>query len=222
MISTAEVYERDGIVQVPGLLTKPEVEQVRTVFMDQVAKDHSLAIDDGVPVDDPLARYPRFVHPHRRDDVEAGRLSLELILDSLFEGVARFGVLAQAIEGRSQTEPGPAVVLVLVDRTLECAGGAGPILFLKQRIADREYFIENYDLRIQVCRDRKRKAHIHSAGVPFHGGVDEFFHFSKGHNAIKLPVDVGATHAQNGAVQINIFPSSKLTVKTSTYFEQRT
>src|SRR3954447_2434322 len=81
MTSTAAVYERDGIVQVPGLLTKPEVEQIRTVFMDQVAKDHSLAIDDGVPVDDPLAREPRFVHPHRRDDGEAGALSLELMLD---------------------------------------------------------------------------------------------------------------------------------------------
>ena len=82
MTSTAEVYERDGIVQVPGLFTKPEVGQIRTIFMDQVAKDHSLAIDDGVPVDDPLARFPRFVHPHRRGDIEAGRLSLELMLDS--------------------------------------------------------------------------------------------------------------------------------------------
>ncbi|WP_112239586.1 phytanoyl-CoA dioxygenase family protein [Kribbella monticola] len=83
MTSTVqEVYERDGIVQVPGLLSSGEIEQLKTAYMEQVAVDHSLAIDDGVPADDPLARYPRFVHPHRRTEVEAGRLALELMLDS--------------------------------------------------------------------------------------------------------------------------------------------
>ncbi|MGC4939805.1 phytanoyl-CoA dioxygenase family protein [Kribbella sp. DT2] len=80
--TVADVYAREGVVQVPGLVSPAEVERIRTVFMEQVAADHSLAIDDGVPADDPLARYPRFVHPHRRTDVEAGRLSLELMLDS--------------------------------------------------------------------------------------------------------------------------------------------
>ncbi|ADB34021.1 Phytanoyl-CoA dioxygenase [Kribbella flavida DSM 17836] len=83
MTSTlAEIYQRDGIVQVPGLISPAEIEQITSAFMAQVAVDHSLAIDDGVPSDDPLARYPRFVHPHRRTDVEAGRLSLELMFDS--------------------------------------------------------------------------------------------------------------------------------------------
>ncbi|QNE17756.1 phytanoyl-CoA dioxygenase family protein [Kribbella qitaiheensis] len=83
MTSTVEeVYERDGIVQVPGVLGPAEIEQLKAAYMDQVEKDHSLAIDDGVPADDPLARYPRFVHPHRRTGAEAGRLALELMLDS--------------------------------------------------------------------------------------------------------------------------------------------
>ncbi len=82
MNALAEIYRREGVVQVPQLLDDAEVERLRSVFMDQVAADHSLAIDDGVPDDDPLARFPRFVHPHRRTDVEAGRLSLELMLDS--------------------------------------------------------------------------------------------------------------------------------------------
>lgn len=79
---TTEVYQRDGIVQVPGLLGAAEVDRIACVFMDQVERDHSLAIDDGVPPGDPLARYPRFVHPHRRSDLEAGRLALKLMLDS--------------------------------------------------------------------------------------------------------------------------------------------
>ena len=78
----AEIYRDEGIVQVPQVLSTAEVERIRAVFMEQVAADHSLAIDDGVPDDDPLARYPRFVHPHRRPEVEAGKISLELMLDS--------------------------------------------------------------------------------------------------------------------------------------------
>ncbi|TCC31322.1 phytanoyl-CoA dioxygenase family protein [Kribbella sindirgiensis] len=81
-MTVADIYQRDGIVQVPQLLDPAEVEQIKQVYMEQVAADLSLAHDDGVPDDDPLARYPRFVHPHRRTDTEAGRLALELMLDS--------------------------------------------------------------------------------------------------------------------------------------------
>jgi phytanoyl-CoA hydroxylase len=81
-MTVVDIYHQDGIVQVPQLLDAAEVELVKTVFMEQVAVDHSLAIDDGVPDDDPLAKYPRFVHPHRRTDTEAGKIALELMLDS--------------------------------------------------------------------------------------------------------------------------------------------
>lgn len=80
-MTVVDIYQRDGIVQVPQLLEPGEVERIKTVFMEQVAADLSLAHDDGVPDDDPLAKYPRFVHPHRRTDTEAGRIALELMLD---------------------------------------------------------------------------------------------------------------------------------------------
>jgi ectoine hydroxylase-related dioxygenase (phytanoyl-CoA dioxygenase family) len=78
----ADLYHREGAIQVPGLLSEPETQQIRAAFMDQVAREHSLAIDDGVTGDDPLARFPRFIHPHRRTDLEVGRLSLQLMLDN--------------------------------------------------------------------------------------------------------------------------------------------
>lgn len=83
-----EAYERDGIVQVPGLLGADEIEQIKAVFMHQVELDRSLAFDDGVPDDDPLAQYPRFVHPHRRADTEVGQLSLRYLLDERILSVA--------------------------------------------------------------------------------------------------------------------------------------
>ncbi|MBO0812128.1 MAG: phytanoyl-CoA dioxygenase family protein [Microlunatus sp.] len=74
-------YRRDGMVQVPQLLSAAEVARIRDAFMDRVAVDHSLAINDGVPDDDILARYPRFVHPHRRPQLEVGKLALDYLLD---------------------------------------------------------------------------------------------------------------------------------------------
>jgi phytanoyl-CoA hydroxylase len=76
-----ERYARDGVVQVCGLLSRDEVDAVRDTFMDQVERDLSLGWDDNVPADDPLARYPRFVQPHRRTDIDAGRLARRWMLD---------------------------------------------------------------------------------------------------------------------------------------------
>ena len=42
-MTVADIYQRDGIVQVPQLLEPAEVERIRDVFMEQVAVDHSLA-----------------------------------------------------------------------------------------------------------------------------------------------------------------------------------
>jgi len=81
-MTVAEIYATEGIVQVPQLLAPDEVERVRNAFMQQVETNRSMAIDDGIPDGDPLARYPRFVHPHRRTDVAAGQLALDLMLDS--------------------------------------------------------------------------------------------------------------------------------------------
>lgn len=75
-------YETDGAVQVNGVLPAAEVAEIRTAFMDQVARDHkSLGAHDKLAEDDILARYPRFMHPHRRPDLEVGRIARRLIVD---------------------------------------------------------------------------------------------------------------------------------------------
>ncbi|SFS03921.1 Ectoine hydroxylase-related dioxygenase, phytanoyl-CoA dioxygenase (PhyH) family [Microbacterium sp. cf046] len=77
----ADEYERLGVVTVRSLLNADEVAQIRSAFMDQVARDSSVGHDDHVPDDDPLKRYPRFVHPHRRTDLDIGRLSRRWMLE---------------------------------------------------------------------------------------------------------------------------------------------
>jgi phytanoyl-CoA hydroxylase len=79
-------YERDGVVQLRGLLTAAEVQEIREAFMRQVEHDTSIAHDDHVGADDVLARYPRFVHPHRHPDLEVGRLARRWMLDPRIVG----------------------------------------------------------------------------------------------------------------------------------------
>ncbi|NYE72256.1 phytanoyl-CoA dioxygenase family protein [Microlunatus parietis] len=76
-----DAYRRNGVVHVRGLLTAEEIETIKVAFTEQVERDNSIGHDDGVPQDDPLARYPRFVQPHRRSDLEVGRLARSWMLE---------------------------------------------------------------------------------------------------------------------------------------------
>lgn len=74
-------YDADGVVQVAALLTSSEVGEIRDAFMTQVAADRTIGFDDGVPAGDPLARFPRIIHPHRHRDLPIGELSSRLMID---------------------------------------------------------------------------------------------------------------------------------------------
>lgn len=77
----ADTYERQGVVHVRSLLEDGEVAEIRETFMEQVERDRSIGHDDHVPDDDVLARYPRFVHPHRHTDLAVGRLARRWMLE---------------------------------------------------------------------------------------------------------------------------------------------
>lgn len=81
MDSLAQEYERSGVVQRRSVLDPADIDRIRDTFMEQVERDVSLGFDDNIPDGDPLARYPRFVHPHRRTDTAAGRIAADLMFD---------------------------------------------------------------------------------------------------------------------------------------------
>ena len=76
----AGAYAQHGVVHVRSLLDEAEVAEIRETFMEQVERDRSIGYDDHVPDDDVLARYPRFVHPHRHPDLPVGRLARRWML----------------------------------------------------------------------------------------------------------------------------------------------
>jgi phytanoyl-CoA hydroxylase len=77
----ADTYARLGVVHVRSLLGEAEVAEIRETFMEQVERDRSVGHVDHVPEGDVLARYPRFVHPHRRTDLAVGRLARRWMLE---------------------------------------------------------------------------------------------------------------------------------------------
>ncbi|MEV0323798.1 phytanoyl-CoA dioxygenase family protein [Streptomyces sp. NPDC050658] len=83
-------YDRDGVIQVNGLFTAEEMDTVRAAFTEQVREDRTaLGARDQLAPGDILSRYPRFMQPHRRTDLEVGRLARRLMLDGRLLDVVR-------------------------------------------------------------------------------------------------------------------------------------
>lgn len=72
-----ELWERDGFLVVKGVFSADETDAIREHFMRWNASDRKEDFDkvDASGVD-PLAQYPRIIHPHRRDP-----LSMDFLLD---------------------------------------------------------------------------------------------------------------------------------------------
>ncbi|HEX8550940.1 MAG TPA: phytanoyl-CoA dioxygenase family protein [Abditibacteriaceae bacterium] len=82
-----EQFERDGYLIVRGLISREEAVQLRDHFMDLHAQGPKQGFDPKSADEadsDVLRMYPRFMHPHRVDD-----LSMKWMLDARFEGVLR-------------------------------------------------------------------------------------------------------------------------------------
>ena len=94
-------------------------------------------------------------------------------------------------------------------------------LLLEPRVADREHFVDDQDLRLEVRRDREREPHVHAARVVLHRRVDEALDLGEGDDLVELARDLRAAHAENRAVQENVLAAGQLRMKPGADFEQR-
>jgi phytanoyl-CoA hydroxylase len=83
-------FDRDGFLALRGLFSGAEIEEIRGTFME-MAKDGPVPglsdvpkARDGAPAasNDPLARYPRMMHPHKHADKAVGPLSMRYMRDA--------------------------------------------------------------------------------------------------------------------------------------------
>ncbi len=84
-------FARDGYVAVRGLFAPDEVAEIRETFMAQAADGPVPGLSDTgfktATADDPLAFYPRMMHPHKHDDLPVGKIARRYLLDRRLENI---------------------------------------------------------------------------------------------------------------------------------------
>jgi phytanoyl-CoA hydroxylase len=81
-------FSRDGFIVLRGIFTAPEVDEIRETFMAMNRDGPVAGLSDipkqrpGGPVaNDPLALYPRMMHPHKHLDKPVGPLAMKYMRD---------------------------------------------------------------------------------------------------------------------------------------------
>ena len=103
-------FERDGFLLVPGLFSPAEAAEIREAFMAQAAAGPVDGLSEswqGRDPADPLARYPRMMHPHRHPELPVGPLARQRMLAPRVRAVLRdlFGEEAVAAQSMFYFKP---------------------------------------------------------------------------------------------------------------------
>ncbi len=93
-------------------------------------------------------------------------------------------------------------------------------LALELGVAHRQHLVHHQDLRLQMGGHREGQAQVHAAGIALDGRVDELLHFGEVHDLVELALDLGAAHAQDGAVEVDVFPAGQFRMEAGAHLEQ--
>lgn len=87
LTEATNVFNRDGFYVAQGLFSQEEVAHILETYMEASADGPVPGISEVRPShgtyaeDDPLARYPRMMHPHLHPETAIGRVALKTMLD---------------------------------------------------------------------------------------------------------------------------------------------
>ena len=116
-------------------------------------------------------------------------------------------------------------MLWLTNRTVRpCLGDVAHLaeaLLLEGDVADRQHLVDEQDLRLEVGGDGEGQADVHAAGVVLDGRVEELLDFGEGDDLVELAVDLGALHAEDRAVEIDVLAAGELGMEAGADLEQR-
>ena len=93
-------------------------------------------------------------------------------------------------------------------------------LALEGFVAHSQNLINKEDIRAGVHSDRESQTQEHTRGVELHLSIDKLLNFRKSDNIVKSIFDLLFTHAQNRAVQEDIFPARQVRVEARTDFNE--
>ena len=92
-------------------------------------------------------------------------------------------------------------------------------LFLEGHITNRQDFVHDHDLTIQVGCHGEGQLDIHTGRITLDGGINKLPHLGKFDDVLHLGIDLRLGHAKDGAVHIHIFPAGHFTIEAGTHFQ---
>src|SRR5205814_2993508 len=76
-------------------------------------------------------------------------------------------------------------------------------------------------LRLKVRGDREGEAHVHAGRVPLDRRLDKALDFREGDDLVELARDLGAAHAEDRTVQVDVLAPGQLRMKARADFKER-
>src|SRR5690348_13412906 len=107
------------------------------------------------------------------------------------------------------------------------AAGVGEVghfaeaFFLEFGVADGEDFVDDEDFGFEMGGDGEGEAGVHAGGIVFDGSVEEFFGAGEGDDFVEAGGDFSALHAEDGAVEENVFAAGEFGMEAGADFEER-
>src|SRR4051794_35262878 len=83
-----------------------------------------------------------------------------------------------------------------------------------------QHFIDDQYLRLQMCCHSERKSHVHAGRVSFYWGIEEFLDAREVDDGVELFLDFDALHAEDGAIEEDIFAAGEFGVEAGADFEE--
>jgi hypothetical protein len=94
-------------------------------------------------------------------------------------------------------------------------------LSLELRVADGKHLVHDQHLGLEVGGHGEGQPHLHPAGVPLDGRVEESSDVGEGHDLVELPLDLRLSHAEDGAAHEDVLPPGELRMEPGARLEER-
>jgi len=93
-------------------------------------------------------------------------------------------------------------------------------LLLELCIPNRQNLIYDQNLWLQMRRNCKGEPHIHATAVALDWCIQEFLYAGERDNLVELALNFDFAHAQDGAIEKNVFAAGELGMEAGAYLEQ--
>ena len=88
-------------------------------------------------------------------------------------------------------------------------------------VADREHFVDEQHVRIDVDRDGEPEAHVHARRIRLDRRVDELLELGETDDVVEAAGDLAAAQAEHHAVDVDVLASGDLRVEAGAELDER-